>query len=496
MALQIHDTLAGKKRPFETVEPGKVRMYVCGVTPYARCHLGHARCYVAWDVIYRYLCYRGYAVTYVRNFTDVDDKIIKRANERGVEALALANEFIDTFYEDMDALGIARPQHEPRVSTTIPGIIALVEKLVAKDLAYAVDGDVYYAVERFTGYGKLSKRTLEDMQAGARVEVDARKRHPMDFALWKSAKPGEPSWDSPWGKGRPGWHIECSAMSMEHLGETFDLHGGGRDLVFPHHENEIAQSEGATEQPYARYWSHNGFINIDAQKMSKSLGNVFDVADVLKRYEPQVLRYFLITGSNYRDPINFSDTMLDEAAARVAYYYETLRKAEAFLAEDLPAFEGPLPGIAMIETLEPRFREAMDDDFSTVRAIVPVIEGFKLLNELIATRKAKKRAAAQAAARKLMAALRLVDEVLNVFGERPEPYLERHRAKAASRNDIDMAWVEARIADRVAARVGRDWAAADAIRDELLGRGVVLMDHADGTDWTIDDAMGLEKAPE
>ncbi len=491
MALQIHDTLAGAKRPFETLEPGKVRMYVCGVTPYAPCHIGHARCYVAWDVIYRYLRFSGLAVTYVRNFTDVDDKIIKRAQERGLDPLDLANEFIASFYADMDALGIARPHHEPRVSASIGAIVELVQRLVQRDLAYAVDGDVYYAVEKFDGYGKLSKRSLDDMQAGARVEVDPRKRNPMDFALWKTAKPGEPSWDSPWGKGRPGWHIECSAMSMGLLGETFDLHGGGRDLVFPHHENEIAQSEGASGKPYARYWAHNGFINIDAQKMSKSLGNVFDVADILRRYEPQVLRYFLMTGSNYRDPINFSDGMLDEAAGRVAYYYETLRKAADFLAESLGAFEGPLPGIQTIDALEARFREAMDDDFATVRAIVPVIEGFKLLNELMVTRKAKKRAAAQASARKLMATLIKVDEVLNVFGEPPAEYLARHRAKAAERRGVDTEWVARRIADRVAARVGRDWAEADAIRDELLAGGIVLMDHADGTDWSVDDVVAL-----
>jgi len=487
MPIQIHDTLAGIKRTFEPMEPGRVRMYVCGVTPYARSHIGHARCYTAYDIIYRYLRYAGYEVTYVRNFTDVEDKIIKRANERGMDTLALAQENIDTFYEDMDALGIARPDHEPRVSTSIGEIIALVKRLEDNGLAYDVDGDVFYAVDAFADYGKLSKRPLDQMQAGARVEIDTRKRNPMDFALWKSAKPGEPKWDSPWGEGRPGWHIECSAMSMSALGETFDLHGGGRDLIFPHHENEVAQSEGATGCTFARYWMHNGFITIDEQKMGKSLGNAFDISDITARYEPLVLRYFLATGSQYRNPINFSDGMLDESASRIAYYYETLRKAAVFLAEDHGEYNGALPSQKVVESLDARFREAMDDDFNVPRAMDPVNEAFRTLNELISTRKKKKQAAAAAAAGPLLEKIRAIDAVLNLFGQDPEDYLARHRDKAVIRRGLDQQAIARQISARIAARTARDWAEADRIRDEMEGAGVILMDHPGGTDWRVLD---------
>ncbi len=494
MSIQIHDTLAGTKRDFEPIEPGRVSMYVCGVTPYARSHIGHARCYTAYDIIYRYLRYAGFEVTYVRNFTDVDDKIIKRANEQGKDPLALAQENIETFYADMDALGIARPDHEPRVSTSIDDIIALVKRLEANGLAYAVDGDVYYAVDGFAEYGKLSKRPLDQMQAGARVEVDTRKRNPMDFALWKSAKPGEPKWPSPWGEGRPGWHIECSAMSISALGETFDIHGGGRDLIFPHHENEIAQSEGATGCQFARYWLHNGFVTLDEEKMSKSLGNVFSVGDLAARYELRVLRFFLATGSQYRNPINFSDAMLDEAASRVAYCYETLRKAELFLAEGHAEHNGPLPAQKMIDSLVPRFCEAMDDDFNVPRAMDPVNEAFRALNELISTRKKKKQAAAAAAARKLLGEIRAVDAVLNLFGEDPAAYLDRHRDKAVTRRALSVQWIEQQISARIAARTARDWAEADRIRDEMEAAGVILMDHPGGTDWRVLDVDPAARA--
>jgi cysteinyl-tRNA synthetase len=490
MSIRIYDTHAGEKRDFETIEPGKVRMYVCGVTPYARSHIGHARSALVYDLIYRYLRYSGLEVTYVRNFTDVDDKIIARANEEGIEAPALAARFIDSYHEDMDALGVARPDQEPRVSTSMDAIIALVKRLIERDVAYAVDGDVYYAVDRFEGYGKLSKKPLEDLEAGARVEVDGRKRNPMDFALWKSAKPGEPSWDSPWGKGRPGWHIECSAMSMEALGESIDLHGGGQDLIFPHHENEIAQSEGATGCEFARFWVHNGFVNIDDEKMSKSLGNCFGVPDLKCRYEPQVVRYFMLASTHYRHPINFGDALLDEAAARVAYFYETLRKVGLLLDEGHPEFDGPLPHQALIEELEPRFREAMDDDFNAPRAISVVYEGFKALNELAQTRKKKHKPSAGTAARRLLDALMRIDEVFNLFGEPPREYLARHTAKAAMRRGLDEAWIADRVEARRQARDSKDWAAADAARDELLARGVVLMDTPDGTEWAVLDVAG------
>jgi cysteinyl-tRNA synthetase len=498
MVLRVHDTLGGDKRDFEPMEPGKVSMYVCGVTPYDRSHLGHARCYVAWDVVYRYLQFTGYDVTYVRNFTDVDDKIIKRAQERAMEPLALAQENIEFFYQDMDALGIARPNHEPRVSGTIPEIIALVQRLVDKGHAYESNGDVYYEISTFPEYGKLSGRNQEDMQAGARVEINTQKRHPMDFALWKAAKPGEPHWTSPWGEGRPGWHIECSAMSTKHFGETFDIHGGGRDLIFPHHENEIAQSEGASGKPYVHYWMHNGFINIDDEKMSKSLGNFFSIKDVRARYTATTLRYFLLSGRHYRGPINFSDVMLEEAAARVAYFYETLRSVEAFLAvEHEPHINGPLPQSEIVEGLLAKFTEAMDDDFNVPKAMDPVHEAFRALNELAGTRKAKRKPAAAESARKLLAQVDEIDRVLNLFNNDAEAYLVEHRAMAAKRFGVEPSWVEERLQARRAAREARLWAEADAIRDELAGKQVVIMDRGDGrTDWTIEEKAEAEATAE
>jgi cysteinyl-tRNA synthetase len=490
MNLKIHDTLTGEKRAFEPLVPGQVSMYVCGVTPYARCHLGHARCYVAFDIIYRHLLASGYAVTYVRNFTDVDDKIINRANERGMAAVDLAQENIEAFYEDMDALGIARPTLEPRVSTSIPEIIAIIETLIEKGLAYAVDGDVYYSVDKFEGYGKLSKRSFDEMQAGARVEVNEKKSNPMDFALWKAAKPGEPKWPSPWGDGRPGWHIECSAMSTTHLGSCFDLHGGGRDLVFPHHENEIAQTEGATGVDSVRFWLHNGFVNIDDEKMSKSLGNVFNLNDLYERYEPATLRYFLVSAAHYRNPINFSDALLDQAAGRMAYFQESRRKAHRFVQMFDEAFDGPIPGQEVIDSVGQHFREAMDDDFNTAKAMEPLNEAFRALNDVVATTKGSKKAAAGRAAALLLERIGEMDATLNLFAEDPATYLDRHRTKAAKRKGLSLEWVAERIQARLAARRARDWGAADAIRDELLAKGVSLMDRPDGdTDWMVQDEV-------
>jgi cysteinyl-tRNA synthetase len=496
MSLAVYDTLKGEKRAFETIEPGKVGMYVCGVTPYARCYLGHARCYVAWDIVYRYLRFAGYEVTYVRNFTDVDDKIINKANEMGMDPLALAEENIQAFYSDMDALGIARPQHEPRVSTSIAEIVALVQALEDKGYAYNVDGDVYYEVAKFDGYGKLSKRNIDSLMAGARVDVDERKRSPMDFALWKSAKPGEIKWPSPWGEGRPGWHIECSAMSVNALGNTFDIHCGGRDLIFPHHENEIAQSEGASGCHYVNYWMHNGFININEEKMSKSLGNCFNIGDITERYEPLVLRFLFLSGTHYRNPINFNDAMLDEAAARISYFYETLRKAEDFVAAHLEDHDGVLPNADFIDGLEAQFRDAMNDDFHVVRALDPIGEAFKTLNDLASTRKKGQIPAAAASASKLLDIIRRIDAVLNLFSEDAETYLRKHRVKAALRKEISVEWLEKRISERIAARTAREWALADEIRNELEGQGVILMDHPGGTDWSIEEVRASEEASE
>jgi cysteinyl-tRNA synthetase len=330
VSLKIYNTLTKKKEEFAPLRAGQVSMYVCGVTVYDRGHIGHARAAVVFDIIYRFLRSLGFSVTYVRNYTDVDDKIIHRAAREGVSTREIAERYIREYEQDMEDLGVERPTHEPKATENILQIIDLVKKLVDKGFAYAADGDVYFAVEKFPGYGRLSGRDLEEMRAGARVEVDERKRNPLDFALWKASKPGEPEWDSPWGKGRPGWHIECSAMSQRYLGETFDIHGGGKDLIFPHHENEIAQSEAASGKPFVRFWVHNGFVNIDQEKMSKSLGNILAIRDLLKEHHPEALRLFLLS-NHYRSPVDFSLQNMAEARISLDRFYSTLQEIDKFL---------------------------------------------------------------------------------------------------------------------------------------------------------------------
>src|SRR5512142_806557 len=385
MPIQLHDTLTGTKRELTTLKPGEVGIYACGPTVYDVAHLGHARCYVVWDVVVRHLRVRGYEVKFVRNITDVDDKIIARARQRGEDPVALAARFAALFDEDMDALGNLRPDVAPRVTETMPEIVALIEELVRKGHAYAPgNGDVYYAVRSFGEYGRLSRRNLDDLQAGARVEPGEAKRDPLDFALWKAAKPGEPSWASPWGAGRPGWHIECSAMTRKHLGERFDIHAGGKDLVFPHHTNEIAQSAVVTsDRPhaddFARYWLHNGFVQVDDEKMSKSLGNFKTVRDVLASFDPEGLRLFLL-GTHYRRDFNFSDVDLVAAEKRLRYLYETLDKADRLAAGAAPA-----PASAWVEAA----LAALDDDFNTPQVLGLLAEAFTAANA-VADRKGKK----------------------------------------------------------------------------------------------------------
>ena len=369
--LSIYNTLTGKKEPFQSLQPKTVRMYVCGVTVYDYCHIGHARSALVFDVIRRYLEFSGYQVEFVKNFTDVDDKIIKRANEQGVSCDTITAKYIQAYYEDMGRLGIHQASIEPKATEHMTDIIHLTETLVKKGLAYQVDGDVYFEVAKYSAYGRLSKRRLDDMQAGARVDVDERKRHPMDFALWKSSKPGEPSWDSPWGPGRPGWHIECSAMSMKHLGETFDIHGGGMDLIFPHHENEIAQSCGATGKEFARYWVHNGFVQINQEKMSKSLGNFFTIREIFEKSKwpeaetGEMLRYFLL-GTHYRSPLDFSD---QEHRGSQECGEWVLRFCSQRLNESEDRATADKGLMEVIERCRVAFREAMDDDFNTSVAI-------------------------------------------------------------------------------------------------------------------------------
>ncbi len=482
MAISIHDTLAGRKREFVPLEPGKVRFYACGPTVYDSAHVGHARSYVVWDVVVRHLRARGYAVKYVRNFTDVDDKIIKRANERGEDPVALAARFARDYDEDMDALGNLRPDVAPKVSESVPQIVALVDVLVEKGFAYAPgNGDVYYSVRKFPDYVRLSKRNLDDLLVGARVEPGEAKRDPLDFALWKAAKPGEPAWDSPWGRGRPGWHIECSAMTLAHLGVPIDLHGGGKDLVFPHHTNEIAQSaaavgDGRSAESFCRCWMHHGFVEIDDEKMSKSLGNFFTIREVIAKFDPEALRLFLL-GTHYRNPLNYSDAILREAERRLRYLYKTLEKVDRIAEGASPAGEAT----AVVEDA----RRALDDDFNTPQVLAVLAEAFTQANALAdqrGRRTPEERTRLAAFARDA----REMGTTLGMVQRRPTEALRAIREKAAARCGIVPAEVESRIAERAAARKAKDFARGDAIRDELLARGVAILDGPEGTTWDVE----------
>ena len=463
--LKIHNSLANSKQTFVPIEPGKVRMYVCGMTVYDYCHLGHARVMVVFDVVARYLRELGYDVTYVRNITDVDDKIIQRANENGEDIHTLTTRFIEIMNVDADALGVTRPDLEPRATASMDEIIAMINTLVENGHAYRADnGDVYYDVSRFANYGRLSGKKLEDLQAGARVAVDEAKQDPLDFVLWKAAKPDEPSWPSPWGNGRPGWHIECSAMSTQCLGAHFDIHGGGMDLKFPHHENEIAQSEAATGEPFVNYWMHNGFVRIDDEKMSKSLGNFFTVREILKNYRAEDVRYFILA-SHYRSPLNYSQENLDNGKAALTRLYTTLRGT-------LPE-ETPDPACAAYSEA---FHKAMDDDFNTPEAVAVLFELARDIN--------KNRDTDPDRANHLAGCLRRLGKVLGLLQAEPDSYLrETVSASDAAQGGLSEEEVEALIAQRISAREAKDWATADRIRDELETAGIVLEDGADGTSW-------------
>jgi len=480
MTQRVYNTMTGRKEEFQPLTPGKVGMYVCGVTTYDYCHIGHARANIVFDIIYRYLQFADFDVTYVRNYTDVDDKIIKRANERGIDSQALADEFIHAFDEDMAALGLALPTHQPKATEHIPQIITIVQTLIDKDLAYESAGDVYYAVEKFPGYLKLSGRNMDEMRAGARIAPGEQKRNPMDFALWKTAKPGEPSWESPWGPGRPGWHIECSAMSMEYLGASFDIHGGGKDLVFPHHENEIAQSEGANDKPFVKYWMHNGFVNVNQEKMSKSLGNFFTIRDILKTYDAEVVRFFILS-AHYRSPIDFSDQNLEDAKAGLSRFYEALQVGAEAVA-GCPE-EGGISNEGA--QLEASFREAMDDDFNTALALGHLFEGVRAMNRISAEKKFRKKPELVAAVRDLHQTILRLGAVLGLFISDPAAWLEKQKLAALATLDITAEEIAAQIAARLQARQEKDFARADQIRDELAARGIELLDSAQGTNWKV-----------
>ena len=467
MGLQIYNTLSGKKETFVPLKEGEVRMYVCGMTVYDHCHVGHARALLTFDVIYRYLRFLGYRVKFVRNFTDVDDKIIKRANEDKTTAKAIAERYIDEFRRDSKALGLLSPTWEPKATEHIAEIIALIRRLEEKGLAYRVEGNVFFSVTGFSEYGKLSRRRLEEMEAGARVEVDERKRHPMDFALWKASKEGEPSWESPWGRGRPGWHIECSAMSTKYLGQPFDIHGGGMDLIFPHHENEIAQSEAAFDIPFTRYWIHNELLQINQKKMSKSLGNFFTIQETLDRHEAVALRHYFFV-SHYRSPLDFSEEGLEEAESAVARIYETLERVERSTGG---------PAVADASLLD-EFRREMDDDFNTPRALALIHEEVRSLNRLL-----DQGNAGGLASRK--AALDEIGKVLGIVEERPEAFLSRKKMRWLSKVGLSEAAVEALIRRRDESRREKKWAEADQIRSELRERGIALEDSPGGTLWKV-----------
>ncbi len=481
--MRVYNTLTGKKEDLVPLTPGKIGMYACGVTVYDVCHIGHARSAIIFDVIRKYLRFRGLDVKYVRNFTDIDDKIINRSKQEGIGWDEVARKYTGEYYRDMDRLGVGRADVEPKATEHIPEIVSIVCGLVEKGFAYVVDGDVYFEVKKFSDYGKLSKRDIEDMLAGARVEVDERKKNPMDFALWKSSKEGEPSWESPWGPGRPGWHIECSAMTMKHLGESFDIHGGGADLIFPHHENELAQSEAYTGKPFVKYWIHNGFITIDKEKMSKSLGNFFTIKEILDKFDPEVLRFFLLS-THYRSPIEFSDASLREAELSIDRYYTTLTRIEDFLKESsdkvkTTAEEKTLEDV--LSSFMDKFRESMDDDFNTALALGHIFELIREVNKYLDSKPSGQKA--RELISKTADLLNQSGKVLNIFNRRPEEWYDA--LMVTKRISFSKADILDKIKQRQDARHTKDWAAADSIRKELEAQGIILEDKKDGSTWKV-----------
>ncbi len=482
MGLKIYNTLTRKKEPFVPVNPGKIGMYVCGVTVYDMCHIGHARSVVLFDVIYRYLVKTGLDVNYIRNFTDIDDKIINRANQLGEDWKQLAERYVIEFHVDMDALGVKRPNIEPKATDHIQDIISLIAALIDTGHAYEADGDVMFSVTSFSTYGKLSGKKTEDLVSGARVEVDEKKKDPLDFALWKAAKIGEPFWNSPWGPGRPGWHIECSAMSMRYLGSTFDIHGGGADLTFPHHENEIAQSEAATGEPFAKYWIHNGFVNIRSEKMSKSLGNVLNIRDILKETHPETLRLFLLS-SHYRSPLDFSDTSIKEASVGLERLYAALSSLE-----ELERSGGEISSLPEeLSNLEMRFREAMDDDFNTPKGLAIMFEASRAINRIHSESGGNKEKIPSPdlleKARKEL--LGWAQDVFGILNETSQDFLERARKSGAIELGISEDEIRELLDQRAEARKARNFKLADEIRDKLLSWGILIEDGPKGSIWRV-----------
>ncbi len=479
MTLQIFNTLTRKKEVFTPSEPGKVKMYVCGVTVYDLCHLGHARALVTFDIIYRALLHKGYDVLFVRNFTDIDDKIINRATEKGIPWQELAQTYIEAFSTDTAALGIKTPTIEPKATDHVPEMLSIIKTLEAKGLAYPAGGDVYFSVRKFSGYGKLSGKTLDDLEAGARVDVLEAKTDPLDFALWKGSKPGEPTWESTWGAGRPGWHIECSAMSMKYLGESFDIHGGGRDLIFPHHENEIAQSEGCTGKVFSRYWVHNGFVNINAEKMSKSLGNFLTIRDLLTVVPAEAIRLFILS-AHYRSPLDYTDQTVSSAISGLERYYNTKLRLESFVmaGEDKPC--DALLASAVSNLLE-EFEAALDDDFNTAKIVAAIFEILPIFNKAL-----DDKTASVACVTKFLNTVSLIHQVLGIFGTDAAVFLKELKSKHLTRIGFSADALEVQIQKRREAKAVRDFKTADSVREDLKAKGIQLKDNPDGrTEWSL-----------
>jgi cysteinyl-tRNA synthetase len=486
MPVTVYNTKTGKKSPLKTIEEGHVRLYVCGITAYDYCHIGHARSAMVFDMIVRYLRYRGYEVTYVRNFTDIDDKIIKRAQEQNTTCEELSTRFIRCFHEDMENLGVLPPTLEPKATEHVPEIIDMIKELINKGIAYQVGQDVYYKVTGFARYGELSGRNLDDMQAGARISVNENKEHPMDFALWKGSKPGEPTWDSPWGPGRPGWHIECSAMSRKYLGASFDIHGGGKDLIFPHHENELAQSVGASGKPFVNYWIHHGFVTIKDEKMSKSLGNFLTIREVLKNYSAEVLRLFVFS-THYRNPLDYSDTVMKDTVSGLNRLYNCLADIQSLPSEGDGAAN---PQISpkdrqKIETLPQRFQQAMDNDFNTAQALATIFEAVKTLNRLRQSLPTNPAAPDLQLLHQGAITIQELAAIMGLLTQDPVTFIKREQEKVLANLDIDEEQIQKLIEERTLARSEKHWARADEIRNELLVHHIELNDGPQGTTWTV-----------
>ena len=479
--MRVYNTLTQQKEELVPLVPGKIGLYVCGPTVYSYIHIGNARTFTSFDVVARYLRYRGFEVRYVRNFTDVDDKIINEAKKTGEDPKALASRFIAAFEEDAKALHLIAPDVSPRVTDTMPEIIALVQELIARGVAYESKGDVYFQVSKYPKYARLSRRDLDEMKKTERMGENELKREPLDFALWKAAKPDEPAWDSPWGKGRPGWHIECSAMSSKYIGTTLDLHAGGVDLIFPHHENEIAQSEAASGETFCKVWMHGGFLDLEGAKMSKSLGNVKNLRDALGVVDAEALRYFFLS-THYRAQIAFSDKSLGDAEARMQYFYETLRKVDERI-EGKEFIAGPLHGDPA--AVQKRFEEVMDDDFNFAGGLGVLSELFATMNELTDKPPVKDKPMVGRTLVALREIVRRVSVALGLFEDKPAEWLSRRRDRLVQQRGIDRQKVEALIEERKAARAAKDFKRSDAIRDEAKAMGVEIMDTPQGTDWKV-----------